>query len=113
MAMRSAMEWSTPHFLRYGEWHLPYVSCLERISLTKEEAIKVSAARCCRVSYLNHGGATSTLNEDISLYDRLIKADPPHASPVEHLAMAVPGDRPFANFRGWKAHRWELEHARR
>lgn len=113
MAMRSAMEWSTPRLLRYGEWHLPYVNCLERKDLTKEEAIKVSTARCCRVSYLNHGGVTSTLNEDISLYDRLVKADPPHRSPTEHPGMAVPGDRPFANFRGWKSHRWELEHARK
>jgi hypothetical protein len=90
MAMRSAMEWSTPRLLRYGEWHLPYVNCLERKDLTKEEAIKVSAARCCRVSYLNHGGVTSTLNEDEALFNKLTNSEPPHASPLEHAATPTP-----------------------
>ena len=43
------------------------------------------------------------------VYERLITANPPHMSPVEHQAMAVPGDKFYANFRGWRQHRWELE----
>lgn len=55
-------------------------------------AIKVSAARCARVSYASfETGKRSTVEEDLKLYDRLTAGlrdpnEPLHASPMEHQA---------------------------
>lgn len=87
--MRKAMEESTPKELHTGEWHLPYVekydengnpSYYDDISV----AIKCSAARCARVSYLNHDQSKPDVEKDIELADKLISMG--HMSPVEHQA---------------------------
>lgn len=101
---------SMPQPLNEGEWHLPYVSTIGRRKMSKANAVQVSAARCCRVSYLNHGGLKSTVKEDQALYNRLVSADPPHMSPVEHQARAMPGGQ-YANLSGWMSHRYYLENA--
>lgn len=86
--MRKAMEDSTPTLLRVGEWHLPYVTkedvaaCRDSVELLR----KVSAARCCRVSYLKHDGTPASIEEELLLCDRLVGARPLHASPFEHQA---------------------------
>lgn len=108
--MRLMRNISTPRKLEDHDWHLPYIDCLERERLSTHEAIQVSAARCCRVSYLNHEGRTSTLEQDVARYESLVNAVPPHMSPVEHQAMALPG-LAYANFRSWASHRWLLEEA--
>lgn len=86
---------SQPTPLSPGEWHLPYVTeaelsdALWRHSSVEEAWAlmrKVSAARCCRVSYLKHDGHASTIEEDLALCDRLAGARPIHASPFEHQA---------------------------
>ncbi len=67
---------------------------LDYISFTDEVtaiAKACSAARCARVSYLTHNGERD-LREDLDLYNRLTSnrvgsEDPPHASPLEHVAM--------------------------
>jgi len=97
---------NTPTPVAFGDWHLPYTQ--ESDGPLHKRIVK-SAASCARVSYTNHEGKESTDEEDSKLYLRLIMADPPHMSPVEHQAMAVPGDKFFANFCGWRQHRWELE----
>lgn len=51
-------------------------------------AMKVSAARCARVSYLTHDGRRD-FAEDLALYERLTTARPPHLSPLEHVAKVV------------------------
>lgn len=93
--MLAAMGESTPTLLLPGEWHLPYVTEAELSEVlwrhsSVEEAwslmCKVSAARCCRVSYLKHDGTASTIEEDLALCDRLVGARPLHASPFEHQA---------------------------
>lgn len=121
--MRAAMEASSPQLLRPGEWHLPYVTeeelsdILWRASSAEagwDLARKISAARCCRVSYLKHDGHPSTIEEDLALCDRLAGARPIHASPFEHQAtpdVLVPGSRGqmarwrspelHGNFVGW------------
>lgn len=86
VAMKAAMNESTPELLREGEWHLPYVSEDERAELGEHLACQVSAARCCRVSYLKHDGTRASIREDLALCDRLAGADPIHASPFEHQA---------------------------
>lgn len=105
-AMKDAADASTPTSLVPGQWHLPYWSPTnggheddnnEAIKLADgnysgmiEIAKKCSAARCARVSYLTQNGVRD-LSEDLTLYDRLTanrvgSEDPPHASPLEHVA---------------------------
>lgn len=98
---------STPTPVAFGDWHLPYTQ--ESDGPLHRRIVK-SSASCARASYTNHEGKETTDEEDSRLYLRLIMADPPHMSPVEHQAMAVPGNKFYANFRGWRQHRWELEH---
>lgn len=97
--MRLAYEASQPVGRHAGSWHLPYVDVEERIALGTEKACMVSAARCARVSYLTHDGRRDP-DLDLNLYDRLIAADPPHASPLEHVATPTDEDAP-GNFTGW------------
>lgn len=121
--MRDAMGRSNPRQVEYAEWHLPLIHSEdyeEAILLTPtdpQEAlmklVKISAARCARISYLTHDGKRD-LQADLYLHDRLLT--PGHMSPFEHVA------RPFAvsttghdspairqefcgNFRGWIQYR--------
>lgn len=81
--MREAYDNSTPTFVGDGDWHLPY---LDRSEVDSPwTAVKVSAARCARVSYLTHDGKRD-VEADLALYERLVRAQPPHWSPLEHVA---------------------------
>ncbi len=128
--MYEASQASTPKQLKSGEWHLPFVSDLDAAILLsddltlhrlnnfeeavfdnhQEKLLKMSVARCARVSYLNHEGKAPTLQEDLQLYDRLVGSAPIHASPAEHQAMAVadPGTV-SGNFKGWIQYRQTLK----
>lgn len=98
-AMWEAEQVSTPTLLQPGQWHLPYIKEADYDttwtapdeSLKSDPAgitklIKVSVARCARVSYLTHDGRETTVEEDAALYDRLVGSMPLHASPAEHQA---------------------------
>lgn len=106
--MKAAYNASKPKKLLLGQWHLPYVTEDDR-HLTIDDQKKVSAARCCRVSYMKHDGFRADLSEDIALHDKLVTANPPHMSPVEHQAQCSEGDNWSGNFRQWKQYRKELE----
>lgn len=116
---------STPRYAAPGQWHLPlttledYADLCEtapkserfdyRNDFAREAIKKVSVGRCARVSYLTHDGRRD-LKEDIELHDRLARAatmgeDPMHASPFEHVAVAVGGRQRIGNFEGWKQYR--------
>jgi hypothetical protein len=84
--MLEAYRASSPKALQPYDWHLPFVTEAERATLPVDVAPKVSAARCARVSYLNHEGRTPTLAEDLALFERLMGSTPKHASPTEHQA---------------------------
>ena len=117
--MKEAMDNSTPETLEFGEWHLPYVSDEEMSIMDMEDAIRASAARCARVSYLNHDKTECTLAGDIKLFNMLAirpyddgkghtmdKDDPVHLSPLEHQASPIGGLTPCCtswsgNFRNW------------
>lgn len=86
--IREARESSTPMELHEGEWHTPYIQPDEE-TLDLEVRKKVSAARCARVSYLTQEGVRD-LNEDLNLFERLAGANPPHHSPMEHVATPYP-----------------------
>lgn len=113
-----AMDGSTPRKLAAGEWHLPLITSDDITLVTNYVADqvgevglaaigmldgrvprdvadlavdtlkKVSVGRCARVSYLTHDGRRD-VKEDIGLHDKLIVQRPLHASPAEHVAMAM------------------------
>ena len=105
-AMRAALEASTPTPLRRDDWHLPYITDEDRRTagqMTAEpwevDLLKsASVARCARVSSLTHDGRRD-LGADLALYDRLVTARPPHASPLEHVATPC-RHLPIAEFTG-------------
>lgn len=103
-AMRAAYDASTPQTVYAGEWHLPYITDADRDDLTADVLRKVSAARCARVSYLTHDGQRDH-RADVDLYHRLVAADPPHASPLEHVATPLASSLAHqwtpSNFTGW------------
>lgn len=107
-AMRDARDASTPKLLKPGEWHLPYWAengghesdwadatklsnpWWRKLGDKIEIAKRCSVARCARVSYLTQNGVRDP-QEDLDLYARLTNnrvgsEDPPHASPLEHVA---------------------------
>lgn len=97
--MKEAMEVSTP---TERMTHTPYVGGLadEYYGL----ASLISAARCARVSYLNHDGSVPDAEKDIALACML--KDAGHASPFEHVAFADEDDgAQWANLRGWCSYR--------
>lgn len=122
---------STPKLLQSGEWHLSYVTdddCnLEKIRFVYgrddlsyiDALIRVSVARCARVSYLTHEQKVPEFQKDLELYERLVGSEPLHASPAEH--QATPDTRllsvaPYwthwrehGNFRGWRQYRKMLK----
>lgn len=146
--MKAAYDESVPTFLDYGEWHLPYVNDSDyravfdyvwenggqvvdpthgRVvsdSEIKETLLKVSVARCARVSYKTHDNKIPTIEKDLELYDRLVGSVPLHASPTEHQATpdrlrynSAMGEyyddlyvsEPLhGNFIGWKQYRKSL-----
>lgn len=110
--MRAAMEASRPEVLRPGEWHLPYVTSEERnIDPMVSEAslpIRLSVARCARVSYLTQDGKQPTIEADLALYDRLVGSAPLHASPTEHQGTPMNDVAWSGNLRGWVQYRKTL-----
>lgn len=103
--MREAMDTSTPQLLGHREWHLPYVDVKRtedgdqqfyievedeygvlHTSLSLEQAIKVSCARCAAVSYRNEG---YDLAKSLEVYDRLVGSDRKHASAFEHQGTPI------------------------
>lgn len=103
--MARAYRDSKPTYLPTGQWHLPFVSPEELATLCefREEAyeddeadatqrlfeeekrcLKLSVARCARVSYLTFDGKAPDPVKDIELHDTLDANG--HWSPFEHQA---------------------------
>lgn len=101
--MQEALKNSDPTEIDYDEWHLPFISDVERfmdISLLRQ----ISTARIARTSYAAHG-ENNDIEKDLELYVRLAEAVPPHCSPFEAVATpAQQGEEVLGNFRGW--HQW-------
>lgn len=108
-----AIEASVPNTLRCGEFHLPYLEISQdqynpkntyyyiwnvdttgtetdgykfENTLTLDQAIKYSIARCASVSYRTE---EMTLEKSQDIYNRLLEADVLHSSPAEHVATPV------------------------
>jgi len=128
--MLALYEKHEPLRLRDGQWHLPLVS-EDEIVLREQESydrlVKISVARCARVSYLTHDGVRDQ-QEDLALYARLLAGG--HLSPLEHAArpmtreermmfeqvswqwdekrrawIPAPPTHYLGNFNGWVQHR--------
>lgn len=92
------------------DWHLPYVTMEERKYGLVHNLLAESAARCARSSYLTHNKENPKLEDDIALYERLVKSVPLHASPLEHQACVSKIDHRSQNLLGgWIQHRFMLE----
>jgi thymidylate synthase ThyX len=99
VAIRAALDTSTPQLLEYGQWHLPYLR-EEDMRLHINDKLKISAARCARVSYKNFEGKITTQEEDLALFKKLVTGKP-HLSPTEHQACASNySDYNYRNLRG-------------
>lgn len=116
-AMRDAIAGSVPEENPDG-WHLPYVTDEDWESLNRvfdfrayEKLAMISAARCARVSYLNHDGTNPDIGKDLTLAKRLLESK--HMSPFEHQAQAWDEKYHLAveisNFVGWTQHRKMIE----
>lgn len=116
--MLEAQTNSTPTLLADGEWHLPLISEVDRKEATyhtynnPDLLLKLSAARCARVSYLTHDGQRD-LAADIGLHDTLVSSG--HMSPLEHparpMTMAEINVKAYSgNFRGWHQYRKQILH---
>lgn len=91
-AIAAAMQSSEATKLDHGDWHLPYITTEERASVKDMEFLAMmSAARCARVSYLNHDGTRPNVERDIKLAQLL--RDESHMSPFEHQAYVGPNVR--------------------
>ena len=126
--MWEALSASDPAKLEPRDWHLPYVSDEDIYGILQRNAIptagipidpwtmmmiKVSVARCARVSYMTHDGARPTVDADMALYDRLVGSVPLHASPAEHQARVqeVPDPLMCGNLSpAWMQYRKTLPH---
>jgi thymidylate synthase ThyX len=106
--MRDALNASVPNYVETGVWHLPYIddetiqNVMDEPTIRDEtEALRmISAARCARVSYLTHDGKRDIL-VDLGLFKRLTTANPPHWSPLEHVATPDRLGTIKSNFDGW------------
>lgn len=104
-SVRAAMQLSTP---QERSVHLPYISPEEFLMYPVEGALMASAARCARVSYLNHDGTAPNWMRDLDLAAKLLNSR--HMSPFEHQARAAEtATTPSGNFLGWHQHRKWIE----
>lgn len=85
---RDAANASETDRLFEGDWHLPLIGFEGDDQLSASDAVKVSAGRCARVSYLTHDGVRN-VQADIDLCQRLVTSK--HFSPTEHQARCWEG----------------------
>ena len=103
-AIKEAMDASAPRQLKAGEWHLPLID--ERdAGMSIDDLVKLSTARCARVSYLTHDGKRDP-SADFALYDFL--KEHLHLSPFEHPAKALNDTAMHAKFKGFRQHRADI-----
>lgn len=90
--MGRQMDLSTPLELRPGQWHLPYITGEERNTLELTDLVKLSTARCARLSYKPFDG-NADWDAELERFNKLVVSQPVHASPSEHQATP---DRPLS-----------------
>lgn len=86
--VRKARDNAPIQFLEPGQWHMPFLSIDEEMSLDGSDRLALSVARCASTSYKTVDGFDMTLDRAREIYEKLAAADPMHASPFEHVAQA-------------------------
>lgn len=107
------LAFNEPDKAQWNEWHVPYDDNVNWSDFYDawsdsytECLLKISAARCARVSYAPHGsGGKIDCYADCRLAEELLSQG--HMVPFEHQAIAVKGRH--ANFTGWKSYRDHME----
>lgn len=95
--MKHAMDISKPV---ESDVHIPFFDDTEYLKVRDVmQAAMVGAARCARVSYLNHDGSDPIILKDLDLAEQLRVSK--HASPFEHVAFAAGADVRSRNLTGW------------
>lgn len=115
-AMRAAETNSTPKTLDDDQWHIPYLTTDED-SLDLMTRLRISAARCARISYRTHDGKIPDTEKDLALSASLLSSG--HMSPFDHQAIPAKGtsypplhlERMMRQFVGWVPYRAFLEEA--
>lgn len=103
--MQSLYHIHRPTLLQENEWHLPAITAEEKKAHDLYTLKRVSAARMAAVSYLRSEDVRP-VEDWLSLFSLLAESDPPHLSPLEHVA--TPG-KAQNNFTGWKQLRQEYD----
>jgi thymidylate synthase ThyX len=83
--------------LKDADFHIPFEENMPQ-DIGLDEKLKIAAARCARVSYLNQDGEIDK-DKDIALFDRLVSGG--HWSPLEHIAFPIQESTFVGNFKGW------------
>jgi hypothetical protein len=93
--MKEVYNESKPKQLQAGEWHIPFGD--EWYSASSSFNLKVSTARCARVSYTVVGeeGKEPNYDNDLKLHDKLLESG--HFSPFEHCAKVM-SDEEYISF---------------
>lgn len=105
--MLEALVLGSPQKLQIGEWHIPYSDKIYRGEGQPDDdwlmtKLKVSVARCARISYLTQDGVIDVA-KDIEMHDKRLLPSR-HMSPFEHQAQAVLAIGK-GNFRGFQQYR--------
>lgn len=108
--MYKAYQEAESEVLKVGEWHTPYVEHfrasdgdaqaeyhVDNLSVSIEDALKVSSSCCAQVSYRL---LDNSLDKALDIYSRLVDSVPVHASPFEHQANPMSQTEPKDQFDG-------------
>lgn len=115
--MWDAYNESTPKNLIEGDWHLPFSNNIDwsklypetqpdldnvtALQVAHDKLIKISVARCARISYQTLGdNPVIDYEKDIDLFYKLKNSE--HWSPFEHIAKATDTSDWDRNFKGFK-----------
>ena len=120
-----AVNESNPTQILPTMWHVPFRGKINElypeVDNDSEDIVKISVSMAARASYTVVGDEKEISKEKhIDLHDRLISQDPPHSSPLEHIAqvptqyeydMALKGEEKgwFRNYKGFKSYRQVIE----
>lgn len=125
--MYEALVTHEPTPLKHGEWHLPFIKSWERGDYNTQALLRMSSARCARVSYDNLDGTKNSFEADMDTFGKLAlrtyyspevddwivsSDDPEHWSPLEHQATPDTyndekwgNPEKWGNLDGWIQHR--------
>lgn len=93
--MKENIDQSIPKQLLPGQWHVPYyydgiwveeIDGVDSHGNTLDEALAISSSCCAQVSYRV---LDTSIEKAMSIFSKLVKSKPVHASPFEHQATPI------------------------